>query len=263
MRYPYQLGDQRRDGSRAMASGAAWTLGMVACALLFGFLLGARAGAQTRAVRARDLYYEPDEVVGGAAAVNKAPVAFTHHLALRYNLIQIDPATRDAHVVDPDANFSRGNCFALELSPNRKGHLYIFDQGSSGEWQMLLPSAAMPDETSTVSDTVHIPAEYCFMLTDPPGVETLVVVVTEQQEDIDKLRQAIRGEGGRSGPDMKAVRNEVQRWEQQMSGRDLIMETVDQPKSASEQKNTVYVAKTSTGEASRFVFEIKIRHEQK
>jgi len=254
MRYPHPY----KSGA---IGGAAITLPAIA------LLMAASSGlAQTRQVRARDLYFEPDApAVAGGAAAGKQPAVSSvdrpvRHLGLRYNLILVDPATRKSRAVDPDSNFSRGNCFAVEFSPNRDGHLYISNRGSSGEWQLLLPSAAMPEEASLVraGKTVRVPEEYCFMLNDPPGVETLVVAVTERKEDIDELRKAIRGGGG---PDMLAVRNEVQQWQQQMGGRDLIMQKMDEPESAGEQPHSVYVVQTAAGESTRLVIEIRIRHE--
>jgi hypothetical protein len=187
------------------------------------------AFAQPRQVKARDLYYESDSAAG-------------HRLGLRYALLKVDPTSRKTQAVDPDANFSRGDCFAVEFSPNRDGHLYVFNRATSGSLQPLLPSAAMPDETSVVKSgkTVRVPQEYCFQLSDPPGVETLVVAVTERQEDLKNLDQ----------------------WrQQQLAGRDLVYEKADEPKSGTEQPHSVYVVRTTSGEPTRMVVEVKIRHE--
>ncbi len=184
---------------------------------------------------------------GRAPAPAKGTPPAVQRLGLRYNLVQVNPETRESHAVDPNANFSRGTCLAVEFSPSRDGHLYVFNRGSSGDLQLLLPSAAMPGEASLVraGKTARVPQEYCFMLNDPPGVETLVVAVTEHPEAIEELRRSV---GGGS---------------QQMGGRDLIMETVDEPASASEPAHAVYAVQAKAGESSRLVLEIKIRHEKK
>jgi hypothetical protein len=221
------------------------------------------AFAQASPVKARDLYFQADsaaEPASAGAAVPTAPAAHTgHHLGLRYNLLQVNPTSRESKAVDPDANFSRGDCFALEFSPNRDGHLYIFNRGTSGDLRLLLPSAEMPDEASLVKSnrTLRVPQEYCFSLTDPPGVETLIVAVTERPEDLKQLREALQKPTGGSAAAA------VQAWQQQqLAGRDLVFEKADAPESANEKPHTVYAVRTTTsGEPTRIVLEVKIRHE--
>jgi len=217
------------------------------------------AFAQAPPVKARDLYFQADTAAAqGAAvpAVQAAGVAHAaRHLGLRYNLLQVNPTSRESHAVDPDGNFSRGDCFALEFSPNRDGHLYIFNRASSGDLQLLLPSAEMPEEASLVKSgqTIRVPEEYCFSLTGAPGVETLIVAVTERPEDLKQLREALQKPSGATAS--------VEQWQQQLAGRDIVVEKVDTPESPNEQPHTVYIARTTSGEAARIVMEVKIRHE--
>lgn len=212
------------------------------------------AVAQASQVKARDLYFQADQSAAPNPAVPAAhPV---RHLGLRYNLLQVNPTSRESHAVDPDGNFSNGDCFALEFSPNRDGHLYIFSRGTNGDLRLLLPSAQMPDEASLVksSQTVRVPQEYCFSLSGAPGVETLIVAVTERPEDLKQLRDALQK------PDAGA--ESVKLWqEQQLAGRDIIVEKADAPESPQEQPHAVYVVRTTAGEPTRIVMEVKIRHE--
>jgi len=220
------------------------------------------AFAQGPPVKARDLYFQADSAAVPDAAVPAVPavpaVHAVHHLGLRYNLLQVNPTSREAHAVDPDGNFSSGDCFALEFSPNRDGHLYIFNRATSGDLQLLLPSAEMPEEASLVKSgrTVRVPQEYCFSLTGPPGVETMIVTVTERPEDLKQLREALQK------PAADVATASVKLWQQQqLAGRDIVVEKVDTPESANEQPHTVYIARTTSGEAARIVMEVKIRHE--
>jgi hypothetical protein len=206
---------------------------------VLGLCIAGSGLAQSSRVKARDLYLEAEP------SVEKI-----HHLGLRYNLLQVNPTTRESRAVDPDANFSKGDCFALEFSPNRAGNLYIFNRGSSGDLRQLLPSAEMPAEASRVvpDKAIRVPQEYCFGLTDPPGVEMLIVAVTERPEDVKDLRESATAS--------------VRKWEQQqLAGRDIIVEKVDAPESPTEQPHTVYVVRTGSAEPTRLVMEVKIRHE--
>jgi len=218
-----------------------------------------------QAPRARDLYYEKETP---AAAV--VPVA--QHLGVRYNLLKVDPPTRAVQAADPDGNFKEGDCFALDFVPNRDGQLYIFNLGSSGEWQLLLPSPSMPGEIRMVKAgaTVRVPQQFCFALDARKGVETMLVAVTNDQKDMDRfsseMRASILKPGAPSPAETtvvtKLVRDEVTKWQQQqLTGRDIFVEKVSAAESAGEMPYSVYVVQNSSAESSHFVVEIKIRHE--
>jgi len=202
---------------------------LVLCAPIF---------AQSSRVKARDLYFSQEEQQ-------------ERHLGLRYNLLQVNPTSREAKPVDPDANFASGDCFALEFVPNQAGSLYIFNRASSGDLRLLLPSPEMPDEASRVQSerTIRVPQEYCFSLSGPPGVETLIVAVTERPEDLKDLRAGATAS--------------ITQWEQQqIAGRDIVIEKLDAPQSANERAHAVYaVLTTAAATPSRLVMEVKIRHE--
>src|SRR5258708_10605564 len=110
--------------------------------------------AKTSGLKPRDLYNEGERAprlpASENAGANSAVSRVSRHLGLRYNMLLIDPPTKQARAVDPDGKFKAGDCFAIELSPNRDGYLYISNLGSSGEWQPLLPSLLMPNEASSV-----------------------------------------------------------------------------------------------------------------
>jgi hypothetical protein len=187
-------------------------------------VLAAGLCAQKPGISARDLYYE----AGEAAA---AP-----HLGLRYNLLKVDPVTRASQAVDPDQNFKEGDCFAVEFTSNHKGRLYVFNLGSSGNWQVLMPSPEMPAETGAVeaNKTVKLPREFCFRVDAKRGVETLMVAVE-------------------SAPSEKPTAAQVLEWQtRQITGRDVIVE---------KKAESVYSVDTAGTADGHVVLEIKIRHE--
>jgi hypothetical protein len=207
--------------------------------------------AQTRRISARDLYYEDLPESAGAAKTHSggSVVPVVAHLGLRYNLVKIDPATRAEQAVDPDANFKEGDCFAIEFTPNRDGRLYVFNLGSSGKPQFLMPSPDMPSEASAVlaNTTVRIPRDFCFQLDAKRGVETLTVATVGAQEGIDSA-------------DQQQTIARVREW-QGMAGRDLVLEKVAEPEPGRDRPYTVYAVETAGEKRGHVVLEIKIRHE--
>ena len=112
--------------------------------------------------------------------------------------------------VDSDRIFRKGECFVLHFEANRSGYLYVLAKESDGTWMPLVPNAQMPDEKNVVDpgQKMRVPAEYCFKVEDPPGSETLFVVLSRDPRDVYELNEAIRSsaapaarEGFGAGPD--------------------------------------------------------------
>lgn len=212
--------------------------------------------AQKPPLSARDLYYDdpqPSPAANTHSSVPATPAAA--RLGLRYNLVKIDPATRAEQAVDPSANFKEGDCFAIELTPNHDGRLYVFNLGSSGKPQFLMPSPEMPSEASAVlaNTTVRIPRDYCFQLDGKRGVESLTVATVGAQELVDP------------GNPSQAIA-QVREW-QGMAGRDILIEKTaetekpSQPEAGHDRPYTVYAVENAPQKNGRVVVEIRIRHE--
>lgn len=190
-------------------------------------------------------------------------------------MLMVDPESRRVQAADPDQAFREGNCLAVEVAPNRDGDLYVFNHGSSGDWQLLMPSPLMPGEPTSVkaSQLVRLPADHCFILDNQPGVETLVLVVTELKEDVQSIRALLGAQGDGSNAtsppvltpvttaaNLSSVRAKIEAW-QQLASRDMGIQKLAQPQSAGERPFSVYAVNSSAAEAGRLVIEIKIRHE--
>lgn len=212
-------------------------------------------------------------------------------LGLRYNLLKVDPKTGKTTEVDPDQNFTPGDCFAVRLRPNRAGRIYVFNKASSGRWQVLLPSAEMPDERNDyqAGRNLTVPRGYCFGLDDPPGVDTLMVAMTDRTDDIQKLDNYVRAsdtgatpepakpapkapaakQGGAplmmAGLGYDAVVSVTKVIDQgpQMISRDVVIQKISnpEPEYSEEPANSVYIVKTAATDQDRLVIEIPIRHE--
>jgi hypothetical protein len=216
--------------------------------------------------------------IQSGGAVPAPVVSMVDHLGLRYNLLQFDRKSRKSVAVDPDHVFEQGDCVQLELAPNRSGYLYVFDQGSSGKWEVLLPSALMSDEVNVIKskEAVKVPANYCFTVQNPAGTEHLFVVLSRNQEDMYSLDRAIRAKSAGPATNMASAKTdkplspvmeaanrldaEIQRMRSGLGSRDLGIEKTGESEKPGEPADAVYVVNTSNVATDRLVTEIQIRH---
>ena len=128
---------------------------------------------------------QPRPSAGGATITPVSMAAV--HLGLRYNLVLVDPDSGRTQAAAPDRMFRTGECFALDIESNRSGFLYVLAKQSSGRWHPLLPSKeedmATENNTITAGTKVRIPLKHCFEIENPPGVETLFVVLSREPRD--------------------------------------------------------------------------------
>jgi Domain of unknown function (DUF4384) len=198
------------------------------------------------------------------------------HLGVRYNVLKVvDRESNKRESVDSDSSFRAGDCVAIELAPNRNGFLYVFNRGTTGAWQPLLPSPDMPNERNRVFNLkpVTIPTEHCFEFDANAGTERLLVVITEKEEDARRLSDAMRQRSGADPappppartPAMLAggrIPHELEMMRAgQMIGRDIKIAKVGVSRQEGEPANAVYAVKTSASVNDRLVIEIALRHE--
>jgi hypothetical protein len=202
-----------------------------------------------------------------------SPEAAAVHLGLRYNVILVDRTSGRSEPVDPDRTFKNGDCVAIEFDANRSGYLYVMVKQSSGNWQPLFPSAEMSNEANQIDpgQKVRAPRGYCFEIADPPGVETLFVVLSRDPRDFYELYRGIKGESappppGTTRPDAvqmasaQIVNNAVAQIEKQFGTRDLVIRKVAQAVDARDMPNSVYVVNASDKPSSTVVTQLRIDH---
>jgi hypothetical protein len=196
------------------------------------------------------------------------------HLGLRYNLVLVvDRESGKGEPVESDRVFQPGECVALELEANHSGYLYVLDQGSSGKWKPLLPSAEMPEESNIISSRtrLRVPQKYCFEIESPPGEERLFVVLSRNPGEVYSLDETVRSlttfaartppEGGT--PMLTAenrLSHEVGKMQAGMSTRDLKITKIGQATKGDEPPGSVYVVNASAVPSGKVVTEIRIRH---
>lgn len=187
------------------------------------------------------------------------------HLGVRYNVLQItDREASKRRPVDPDKTFKSGDCVAIELTPNRSGFLYVFNRGTSGAWQPLLPSPDMPEERNRVANgqTTVIPSEHCFEFDGKAGTEKLLVVLTQNEQDAHKLSESLRTGAplAPAAPPKEPTMLAMMR-EGQLIGRDIKLAKVGTSTQEGEPPNSVYAVRTSASATDRLVIEIALRHD--
>jgi hypothetical protein len=204
----------------------------------------------------------------GPAAPEPAVESAAPHLGIRYTLLLVSQAGA-VEPVDPDRNFRKGDCLAIEFETNRSGYLYVLAKESSGNWRPLFPSAELADELNVIDpgQKVRTPKNTCFEIDDPPGTETLFVVLSREPRDVYDLYDGIKAPpqmpAGKANPVQLAsagrVNSAVEQMNQQFGTRDLV---VRKPASAPGQSSekSVYVVNASRKPSSTVVTKVEIRH---
>lgn len=214
----------------------------------------------------------PDTPVPHSAAPAQTATTPVPNLGVRYNVLLVDPGSGNGQPVDPAATFHPNDCLALSIQSNYNGYLYVMDKGSSGKWDVLIPSTEMTDESNFVParTNVRAPAQYCFSVDSPAGVEHMYIVLARNPQDISELNSAVKAQrtGGSAAPSSPAsddpasrpIETQMAKLEQVMHSRDLKITKVSHPSTAGEPANAVYVVDTSHGATDRLITEIDIKH---
>ena len=224
----------------------------------------------------------PRTTSGSAADRAAAPGAL--HLGLRYKLLLVGARGDPGQPVDPDRNFRKGDCVAIELEANRSGYLYVLSKQSSGDWVPLFPTPELSDQTNRIDpgQIVRTPKHACFEIDDPPGTETLFVVLSRDPRDIYELSDSIKSPGARPQPSSGQtqvaaagrINSAVDRIAEEYGTRDLPFKQVAKPaaqpaplrKAAAkpadkpEPESAVYVVNGSSKPAATLVTKVEILH---
>jgi hypothetical protein len=231
---------------------------------------------------ARQLYYlatSPKDSLPPVAPASPSQTASpakieAPHLGLRYNIVLVDQAGH-RQPVSADRVLHTGNCFGIDLHSNRSGYVYVFAKQSSGSWVPLLPSAEMPDETNVLDPSValKIPKHHCFGVENPPGEETLFVVLSRNPRDFYELYEGYKTRSSvTSGPanhatgqhlqlaKSKQLSAAVQHLDERFGTRDISITKANTSRDSNEPAGSVYVVNTSARPTSSIVTKIVIRH---
>jgi hypothetical protein len=217
----------------------------------------------------RQLYYlatPPVDTLPPLAQSATAPPASTAapavHLGLRYNVVLLHGEDK-AEQIPSDRVLKEGDCFAIDMQANRSGYLYVLARQSSGSWMPLLPSAQMPDQRNELlsGKKVRIPGNYCFTIHNPPGKETLFVVLSRDQRDFFELYEGIKTKESTPAAGTSKVDAAVQHLSEKFGdSRDISVTRMAEPTRSDEPRGAVYVVNTSGKPSASLVTKIEVLH---
>jgi len=223
----------------------------------------------------------PAKAAPAAEKRSTAPAAMgALHLGLRYTLLLVRSRADRGEAADPERNFRKGDCVAIDLEANRSGYLYVLAKQSSGDWIPLFPTPELSDQSNRIDpgQIVRTPKQACFEIDDPPGTETLFVVLSRNPRDISELAAGIKGSGdtpqASSGPIQIAaagrINSAVERIAQEFGARDLpftevakpapVQKAAAKPAAKKEPQHAVYVVNGSSKPESTLVTKVEIHH---
>ncbi len=199
----------------------------------------------------------------------------TLHLGFRYTVQLVNQNTNKSEPVDPDRDFKKGECVRMEVESNQSGYLYVLSKQSSGGWLPLFPSSEMPDESNVADPGVKVraPKDYCFEIDNPPGTETLFVVLSRSPRDFFDLYDAIKSPAPTSpGSNAKApaaavqmadagrMNSAVEKMAKNFGTRDLVIKKVTPAPENKDTDYSVYVVNGSDKPSSTVVKKVEIKH---
>ena len=261
-----------------------------AAAALMSFAAAAAMWAQQphESGGARELFYQAlvrkdapppvHRVSQPTAGLAASPAADAVHLGLRYNLVLVDAVSGKAQDVASDREFRAGECFAVSFESNRAGFLYVLARESSGSWHPLVPSTDpdMADESNVITpgQKVRVPLRHCFEIRNPPGLETLFVVLSREPRDSFQLYEGIKSPAPAPAAPSVPRRNQpavqmadagianaaVERMRQQFGTRDIAIKRISGPAGGGEPAGSVYVVNASASPSPNVAAQIEVRH---
>jgi hypothetical protein len=204
---------------------------------------------QPGATRAQQIQTIQQAIRAAAATATIKPVA---NLGVRYNVLKVDVETKARTEVAPDTVFHEKDCVAVRIQPNRGGYLYVFNEGSSGKWQALIPSPEAVEDSTVVRayGLMDVPDVNCFEIYDKPGIDRLLIVITDKAEDVLKLNEVLKN------PNQEIASSGL------LKARDLRITRVGGQPAAGEAPYSTYMVNPTATTADRLVLEVKLKHEK-
>ena len=191
-------------------------------------------------------------------------------LGLRYTILK---KSGDQPVeVGSGTVFHAGDRIRLAVEANDDGYLYVVNQGSSGTWKLLFPSAEIKDGDNRIQKRVRyeIPSGYTFTFDEQSGEEKLFIVLSRQPEpDLERLIYSL-GNPAKDKPAVEtpkmllasaAFGDDVIGRLRNTYARDLIVEKVDDEQAGPKQEKAVYAVNPTGSADSRVVADVTLKHQ--
>jgi hypothetical protein len=213
-----------------------------------------------------------------AATAPMPPSGSAPPLGLRYTVLRL-AADNSGTEVPADTVFHSGDRIRFSIEANAPGYLYIINQGSSGNWKPVFPSAEIEDGNNRIEGwrPYTMPPKSRLAFDSTVGTENLFIVFSLQPEnDLEGMIYSLQG---RKKPAAAAAATDapvqsskelivaanisnsaVDRMRAAWS-RDLIVEKVDLNTTGDKKETAVYVVNPTGSADSRVVADLHLVHQ--
>ena len=214
--------------------------------------------------------------IAPAPSTAPMPASGAAPLGLRYTVLKLD-GSNNALEVAPDTVFHSGDRIRFTIEANSPGYLYIINQGSSGTWKPMFPSAEIEDGNNRVEGwhPYTMPPKSRLAFDTTAGTENLFMVFSRQPEnDLEQMIYSLQGNKAPapamsdapvhtskdlimavSIPPMAVARL------RDNFARDLIIEKVDPSTPGDKKETAVYVVNPTGSPDSRVVADLHLVHQ--
>ncbi len=181
--------------------------------------------------------------------------------------------------VPADTVFHSGDRIRFSIEANAPGYLYIINQGSSGTWKPMFPSAEIDDGNNKVEGwrPYTMPPKSRLAFDSTAGTENLFIVFSREPEaDLESLIYSLQGKKKADSGACRPVRpkhtskelimavnisNKAVDRMRERYARDLIIEKVDPNTPGDKKETAVYVVNPSGSPNSRVVADLHLVHQ--
>ncbi len=207
------------------------------------------------------------------------PASGAPPLGLRYTVLKL-AADNTPTEVPTDTVFHAGDKIRFNVEANTAGYLYIINQGSSGTWKPMFPSAEIEDGNNKIEGwrPYTMPPKSRLAFDSTVGTENLFIVFSLQPEpDLEGMIYSLQGKKKSAAPAASVgsetpvpskelimaanVPNSAIDRMRNAYGRDLIIEKVDVNTPGDKKETAVYVVNATGSADSRVVADLHLVHQ--
>jgi hypothetical protein len=201
-------------------------------------------------------------------------------LGLRYTVLKL-AADNTPTEVPTDTVFHAGDRIRFAVETNAAGYLYIVNQGSSGNWKPMFPSAEIEDGNNRIEGwrPYTMPPKSRLAFDSTVGTENLFIVFSLQPEnDLENMIYSLQGKKKASAAAPAAtpetpvqsskelilasnISNTAVDRMRAVYARDLIIEKVDPNTPGDKKETAVYIVNPTGSADSRVVADLHLVHQ--
>ena len=211
-----------------------------------------------------------------APATAPMPPSGAAPLGLRYTVLKL-AADNTPTEVPVDTVFHAGDRIRFSVETNSPGYLYIVNQGSSGNWKPMFPSAEIEDGNNRIEGwrPYTMPPKSRLAFDSTVGTEHLFIVFAVQPEpDLENMIYSLQGmkKAAATAPEAPVqsskelvlasnISNTAVDHLRTVYARDLIIEKVDPTTPGDKKETAVYVVNPTGSADSRVVADLHLVHQ--